>query len=688
MTAMQDDGAPGLPAAGLPALPAAPAAPLPPPPAPGFADRLRWGIAGALRKGRLRLDSTGIDRLRRLALQRPDRLLAPLAAARRLRPGSLFLAQAEALATARARGWAAAAPLFARIADPDARPPLGGPAATALLRPAAAGPAVALAVPARSRPGALPAATAARIVVYTAILGRPRPLPPVLGIAGRLRFFCFTDQPVSAPGWRILPPVAGAAAGAGPEEATAFHKIRVRETLAAAAPEAEASLWLDPGASLAGNPDTLFTRWLDGQDLVLWRHAAADWRDMAERHLVAAETAPGPLLAQAARFAAEAVPTGLGGADTGMVWRRHAAPGVAALSEAWWASWRAAPGADDLALYRAYAAPGAAALPRPAMLPARLGSAEDNVFVVRTGQRPVRRAAGRPAGARLPVVFLADAATVRTASTFLRGRQLSAMVGEAFPDRFEVRFAEDAAAVRDAVVVLTKGAMAALDAGALEALARRNLAAIGCWDDIRPDPAKARAVDAHMTLSWRQTLELNRLYPDTPAFLVTHHVNSQVPRLAPPRDRLRTGYFGDLDNTVRPSSLGAMVELVGIDTRAVNDSWLDALPHYNCHWIVRRARPWDGWKPFLKGFVAARCGAPVIVTADDGDAPYYLGDDYPFYARSLAAGDLEMAMAVAAAGFGGPDWRRAEEIMAQVADRSSDAQVCAEFKAMIEEVVR
>ena len=86
-------------------------------------------------------------------------------------------------------------------------------------------------------------------------------------------------------------------------------------------------------------------------------------------------------------------------------------------------------------------------------------------------------------------------------------------------------------------------------------------------------------------------------------------------------------------------------------------------------------------------FVAARCGAPVIVTPEDGDAGHYLGDDYPFYARSLAAADLEMAMATAAAGFGGPDWARACDIMAQVATRSSDAHVSAEFRLMIEAVI-
>jgi hypothetical protein len=262
------------------------------------------------------------------------------------------------------------------------------------------------------------------------------------------------------------------------------------------------------------------------------------------------------------------------------------------------------------------------------------------------------------------------------------------MVAAACPD-YDVRFTEDERNVRDAVVVLTKGAMATLDAGAIAALGRRNIATIGCWDDVRPEAAKARAVDAHMTLSFRQTLDLNRLYPETPAWLVTHHVNRQVAAATPPSDRLRTGYFGDLGNTVRPASLGGMVDLVGIDTRNVSDDWLSRLPHYNCHWIVRQTRPWDSaWKPFLKGFVAARCGAPVIVTPEDGDAGHYLGDDYPFYARSLDAADLEMALALAAAGFGGPDWIRARDIMAQVAARSTDAHVCAEFRLMVEEVTR
>ena len=229
--AMQDKGMSDLP---LPAAPDVSDPALPGPAQPGdaprslarrVAGRLRREIDAALRaaqRGGTAVGTASLDRLRRLTLRHPGRMLAPLAAARRLRPASLFLAQAEALATARARGWAAAAPAFARIADPEARPALVGPTAAALLRPADGGPAVALAAPAASRPGFLPADAAAGIVVYTAVLGRPQPLPPLFGIAARLRFVCFTDQPATAPGWQSLPPPAEA--GTDPAAATAFLK--------------------------------------------------------------------------------------------------------------------------------------------------------------------------------------------------------------------------------------------------------------------------------------------------------------------------------------------------------------------------------------------------------------------------------------------------------------------------------
>ena len=86
-----------------------------------------------------------------------------------------------------------------------------------------------------------------------------------------------------------------------------------------------------------------------------------------------------------------------------------------------------------------------------------------------------------------------------------------------------------------------------------------------------------------------------------------HHVNRLIRPSVPPVDRLRTGYFGELANTVRPAALGGLVELVGINTSRREESWIARLPEFNAHWIIRQRRDIDGAKPFLKGFLAARC---------------------------------------------------------------------------------
>ena len=151
-------------------------------------------------------------------------------------------------------------------------------------------------------------------------------------------------------------------------------------------------------------------------------------------------------------------------------------------------------------------------------------------------------------------------------------------------------------------------------------------------------------------------------------------------------DRLRTGYFGELANTVRPPSLGGLVELVGINTSRREESWIDRLPEFNAHWIIRQRRAIDGAKPFLKGFLAARLGAVVVSAREDDDALLYLGDDYPFFVRSLETCDLEATMLAMVEDFGGPAWRLAQEIMTEVAARSSDAVVAAEFRAMVETI--
>lgn len=621
------------------------------------------------------------DAFRAQALESPADLLPRIQRARRRQPDGLFLAQAEALLTARSAGWRAAAPLFRQLANDVRNGRLKGPAAVDLLAPeriAAVGEVV---VPAAGRPIFLPRETAARIVVYTVAAGQRPPLHPALGMPSGLRFLCFTEQEVTAPGWEIRP--------LAEDRPASFHKICPYEALRGAAPGADWSLYIAPDQLIMGNLEALLTRWLLPQPFALWRHrACADWHDLAERQLLDGTAAPAAVLAHAEACAATAVPRDRGVFDTSVLWRRHDDPAVTRLMDAWWALEEQAPGADALSLCRAIH--GAAGTGVPRVMPEALGGPAFNIWFGRYTRPPLwQRAAPALRNGRVPVTFLYSDRWPDHGITIMRGKQLSRMIAERYPDRYAVTYTPDLESVRDQVVIVNRGAIQGNDAATLAALKARNPLVISDWQDLPLQPSKIGLFDAHMTMSPLQTIDMSRRFPQTPSFYVTHHVNPDVPRAKPPTDRLRAVYFGLLDNTALPGTLAGAVDCVSVTGAAFTaQHWQAMAPNYNCHWIVRRISRWEWHKPFLKGFVAARCGSAVIVTRDDMNAAYYLGDDYPFYAETDALPDLEMAWARAASGFGGPEWALALDIMAQVDARCSDEQVCTEFRFMLDELLR
>lgn len=632
--------------------------------------------------------------------QRPQQLLRVVRAARRLGIRPAFFARAEAILTARTIGWGAAAPLFARVAaDPRREAALAPASVATLLTGSSPASPVRLALPVTRHEADPTPELGSRIVIYTACFGRPFTLDPMFGVPASVRCLCFTDQPVVAPGWEVIHVETAA---------DAFHKLCPHRVLPAVAPTADMSLYIAPERVIAGNLHTLFTRWLLPQPLVVWRHAdCGDWHALAEHRLLRTPERTAEILAQAQQAERDQLPRGLGAYDTDVLWRRHGAPEVAALMDAWWTLQQAAPGPDDIHFYRlAHAAD--AQTPSPAIMPATLGSALDNAFFA---ERPLTRPAGKVRRSTrpttpVPITFLYASRRHDKLMTLLRGRQLSEIVAARLGEGYDVAFVSDRHLdqVRDRIVILNMGFLAFASLAQLERLKRNNVALITDWQDGIVDREKVALCDAQMAMSLRQALDLNRAYPDVPAFHVTHNVNTGIRPSSPPEDQLRTLYFGATFNTVVPESLRDVVDVADGQRRDLQFD--DFLPHYNCHWIVRRYVPieqfWlvrgasplkratmalEQWKPFLKGFVAARCGAVVLVTRDDANALHYLGDDYPFYAQSLAVADLEAAWTTAAAAFGGPEWRHAQAIMRQVAARSSDDQVAAEFKAMVDAVI-
>lgn len=234
-------------------------------------------------------------------------------------------------------------------------------------------------------------------------------------------------------------------------------------------------------------------------------------------------------------------------------------------------------------------------------------------------------------------------------------------------------------AVTDSILWLTKGFLKRADAGRLAQLkVKRNILCADYVDD--PERADHRAfIDIYVAASIRQLLHLNSAVPDKPACLVSHHVDTRVTQVRSHATLFKVGYFGELANARYKDHLTALVDFISINTRAPDDAWIDALPNYCVHYAVRQPRPFDGFKPFLKGFTAAACGAAIIVPFGESDAEYYLGPEYPFVLHDDNLSSVREMLRTVADAFGGPDWRFAETIMASVRERSSERHVAGDF---------
>jgi dipeptidase len=115
--------------------------------------------------------------------------------------------------------------------------------------------------------------------------------------------------------------------------------------------------------------------------------------------------------------------------------------------------------------------------------------------------------------------------------------------------------------------------------------------------------------------------------------------------------------------------------------------------------VAKRNNLWteaDGQLDFLKVYAPERAhstyatrrvwriftwAAPSLNLPPDTDA---FGDDYPFFVAGTSPAQLELRLVEMQSEFGGPQWALAREIMGMVQERSSNAQVCRDFKRMIE----
>jgi hypothetical protein len=282
------------------------------------------------------------------------------------------------------------------------------------------------------------------------------------------------------------------------------------------------------------------------------------------------------------------------------------------------------------------------------------------------------------APARRKVVFVIDPRW-EGGSTLLRAQQLCQLCRWVVSGQ-NVSFSlvQDATRVADSTLVLTKSYLAYAPLLELEKHRQRGNRIYADYLDLQVNPAQVALVDTLIASSQEQNRFFLERFPEKRIRHVTHHVDLRIPDIALESGDFRCGYFGQPSNAGYLDRLDEVVDMIDA-TNPKDTSWIDKLPSYPCHYAIRKAQQWDGFKPFLKGFIAAHCSAVVVVSASDREATSYLGKDYPFCFSIEDGDDAKAAMEKVKRSYRSAEWHRALETMQAVRQRSSPGWISQEL---------
>ncbi len=343
--------------------------------------------------------------------------------------------------------------------------------------------------------------------------------------------------------------------------------------------------------------------------------------------------------------------------------------------EAWWCEIRKFSKCDRISLYHLVHG----RRKRPKVLPGALGTAQNNIWSSRTAARRYSVDTPKTMMSKPRIVFLYDEEAKNYGSAAMRVFQLADILQSRLGNFIQVETASSLQNPKNSLVIVSKQMIDRLNCSDLIKLRRKNVAIAADPVDGKIAPEKIPLFDFIVAASLGAYRHLCESSSGPPVFLLTHHADTRIGRFSLPNDRARIGYFGLLGNTMGTNQLDNIVDYNPIDTTVQNTRWINLLAQYNAHFALRQARNIDGFKPFTKGFVAAKCGAIIICERNVGDNSYYLGDDYPYYVPSTEIDEVERFLLEVRGSFGTPTWMHALEIMESVRRRSSEDWIAREF---------
>lgn len=297
------------------------------------------------------------------------------------------------------------------------------------------------------------------------------------------------------------------------------------------------------------------------------------------------------------------------------------------------------------------------------------------------------------------LVFLIGAQSSHFGSVHLRAIQLEELVRERLHQRgFRSSVVRELPRQAGAIYFVTKSF--ALDFGVA---GFEEIAALG--GEIIFDPLDMKIGDDFRDLALRSTClvasSLTQRDYFSEAFgsgvrvaFIPHHVDTRLPDVQCQMERFRIAYIGAPANAKLPrrrkwfqltdwrTRFADMCDV--IDASHYEDmNWARQLADYNCHYLIRERQSFDGFKPFLKGYIAAHCGAVVMAQRDDAEAVANLGADYPYLFDVRRGRDIVDCVERVSASFGSQTWNIAREKVAVLNEQCRQDKVIDAFLAAV-----
>ncbi|MEO0829275.1 MAG: hypothetical protein AAFY03_02315 [Pseudomonadota bacterium] len=301
-----------------------------------------------------------------------------------------------------------------------------------------------------------------------------------------------------------------------------------------------------------------------------------------------------------------------------------------------------------------------------------------------------------------PIVwFLHLAPHAKRGSVALRCDQLSKIGSLFLGERFEFRTlaiptpstggqTEAIDPVRGGVVILSKSTIGHLEPEAFLWLKRHAIAVLADYIDRSLRSPFQDEIDLHIAASRAFEAIVKRKMPGGRVRYLPHHADLRLHGVQiRSSDRLKCVYVGHPRNNAVDKDLRSRLTVLAARNSGSFGQLAGRLREFNLHLNVRTPSKTriTSRKPPTKIVTAATLGANVLLQDNVDDALDLLGSEYPFLLPESDAPTVRTALDRAEALYGGPEWQRGLEIMAEVAWLHSPAKVAAELDAILTEIL-